>query len=80
MTCEEGVVADLRMSVEGKVVRIEGATAADEGSQSLEDRADERAWLFPVDTVVYDEKIDAFGHGVLEGDKASVDGSADFGD
>jgi hypothetical protein len=77
---EEGVVAQLGMAVEGEVAAVNSEVGAERGGEAGVVGTGEGLRGSPVEAVVDDEKIDADGGGALEGDAASVDGSADFGD
>ncbi len=75
-----GVVADLRMGIQGQVGRVEAAAAQDERPHPPEKRPHQPLRLLPEEAVVDDEQLGLFGHGAVKGLLAGVHGEGHFPD
>ena len=77
---QEGIVADLGMTIEGQVIRIERAVAFDQRGDPVVDGPGQRAGHVPVHPVVDDQEVHARGDRLAERDKSRVNSRADPGD
>ena len=76
--CEDGVVADLGMEVEGEVHGVEGeAMGVECGEASCHVAVEALESAAPTDAVVDEEEVGVLGDGLVDGLLAGVDGEGD---
>ena len=76
--CEDGVVADFGMEVEGEVHGVEGEAMGVEGGEApCHEAVEALESAAPTDAVVDEEEVGVLGDGLVDGLLAGVDGEGD---